>query len=152
MTKREELQHALIWAMKEKRNADKEILRVAIGEIQSVESREGSITEEKCQKILKKMINNTQQNLDQYSDKMTEDQIEQAKNEMLVLDDFVDRTLTKEEVVSYLNLSSDPSAGLAIMNEPNVGKAIGLAMKYFKKIGDSVDGKVVAEVVKKMKE
>jgi len=145
---KDEIQKAIIEAMRAKNENVKDILRVALGDMQTIESREGSITEEKCQKILKKMIYNNEQNLDAYSDNMSEDQQNKAKKENEILEKFVTKTLSKDEIKKCLVYSPDTS----VVEEDHVGKAIGLAMKYFKNSGRPVDGKVVAEVVREMKE
>jgi len=147
----EKIKKAIIEAMRNKDEGAKDILRVALGEMQSVESREGSIDEEKCQKILRNILYSNQQNLDAYSSNMTLEQKSKIEKENEILEKFVTETLSKNSIIMSLHVSSDPSAGKAVIEEPNTGKAIGLAMKYFKKMGDSVDGKVVAEAVKEMK-
>jgi len=150
MNTKETLRQSLIMAMKEKRNDEKDILRVALGEIQSVESREGSITEEKCQKILKKIVDSNKQNLDKYSDNMTDEQKEKMEKENEILEKFITKTMTKDQIIFRLYIAGSPIV-LQIEQEPNVGKCIGMAMKYFNSYGDPVDGKVVAEAVREMK-
>ena len=145
---KDEIKTQMIQAMRDKNVIRKEILRVVLGEFQTIESRDGQISEERCQKVIRKFIDN---NKEVILIVQKEEDKEKLEKENEILEEFLPKLLSKEEIRGHLDFSSDPSAGKAVMEEPNVGKAIGLAMKFFKKMGDAVNGKDVAEVVKEMK-
>lgn len=144
---KDEIKIQMIQAMKDKDVIRKEILRVVLGEFQTIESRESQITEERCQKVIRKIIENNKEVILI----VKPEDVEKLEKENEILESFLPKLLTKEEILGHLTFSSDSSIGKAVMEEPNVGKAIGLAMKYFKDNNIPVNGKDVAEVVKEMK-
>lgn len=156
---KDEIRKQKIQAMKNRDEARRDILTVALGEIQLVETREGSITEERCQKILRKMIENNRDTMEKLEQKSFSSASEklgqffQLKHEIRVLEEFLPQLLTKEQIKEYINgvddLQSGPENRIDTME--NIGKAIGLVMKIFKENNIPVNGKDVAEVVRELR-
>jgi uncharacterized protein YqeY len=69
------------------------------------------------------------------------------RRENEILDGFLPRLLTKEEIKNHLN-----SVATEIMSAKSDGQATGVAVGVFKKAGLAVDGSDVSEIVKKMRE
>ena len=162
---KEEIKKQRIQAMKDKNEEKKNILSVALGEIELVETREGSITEERCQKILRKMIENNKQTIDeigkrtinQTSDTTADQRFTQfftLKLENTILEELLPQLWTKEQIEEYLKDSDDLQSVTSnrIDTMDNAGKAIGKAIGLFKENKIPVNGKDVAEVVKELRE
>ena len=58
---KDEIKTQIIQAMRDKDVIRKEILRVVLGEFQTIESRDGQISEERCQKVIRKFIENNKE-------------------------------------------------------------------------------------------
>ena len=145
---KDEIKTQIIQAMRDKDVIRKEILRVVLGEFQTIESRDGQISEERCQKVIRKFIDNNKEVIlivqkEEYKEKL------EKENE--ILESFLPKLLTKEDILLHCVFSKHYEFNEALQKEHNVGKAIGMAMKYFKEENLPVDGKDVAEVVKEMK-
>jgi len=154
-----------IQATKDKNAPKKSILTVALGEIELTETREGSITEEKCQKILRKIIESNEQTVNQIEssnlnccdDEVVKKRIEQIltlKYENNVLNVLVPKLWTKHQIEEFIRFSDDlQSVSInRIDTMDNAGKAMGVAMKKLKETHAPVNGKDVAEVVKELRE
>ena len=115
---KDKIRQLRIQATKDKNTPKKSILTVVLGEIESVETREGSITEEKCQKILRKMIENNEQTIDQIEssnlncrdDEVVKKRIEQIltlKYENNVLNLLLPQLWTKDKIKEFIKFSDD---------------------------------------------
>ena len=145
---KDEIKTQIIQAMRDKDVIRKEILRVVLGEFQTIESRDGQISEERCQKVIRKSIEN---NKEVILIVQKEEDKEKLEKENEILESFLPKLLTKEEILFYCIFSNNYEFTEALQKEKNVGKAIGMVMKYFKEQNLPVNGKDVAEVVKEMK-
>jgi uncharacterized protein YqeY len=140
----EELKQRMFQAMKAGRKVEKEILRVAIGEIETAESRSSEpLTDAASQAILRKLVKSNEETLS-----LTEDpeQQEVLKAELETLREFLPKSLSVDAIVEALSAVSD-----AIARAPNDGAAVGVAMKALKAVGATVDGKAVAEAVRRLR-
>jgi uncharacterized protein len=136
---------ARMWkAMKEGRTVEKEILRVAVGEITTNAARPGAIdSDEESQAVLRKLIKSDQETLS-----IVENPAQRADLELEIrtLADLLPKSLSVEEIVAALALVKD-----AIVAAGNVGQATGIAMKQLKTAGAVVGGKDVAAAVEVMR-
>jgi uncharacterized protein len=136
---------ARMWkAMKEGRSVEKEILKVAIGEITTAAAREGqSGSDEASQAIVRKLIKSNEE-----TSKLVSEPDKQAvlAEECRVLADFLPKTLSVDEIVCALG-----EVDAAVRAAGNDGQATGIAMKHLKQAGASVDGRDVSAAVRQLR-
>lgn len=141
---KDDLKAAMLAAMKAGQTTEKGILRVALGEVQTVESRSGSdAADAEVEKILRKLI----KSISESRDAAAEDaQRATLQAEIDVLERFLPKTLSPEEIVAALEPVAD-----AIRDAGNDGQATGVAMKHLKSSGAVVEGKDVNTAVRTMR-
>jgi len=133
-------------AVKDKDVIRRDLLKVALGEIQTLESRKGSITEEEAQKVLRKLIISNQETINLLDDEI---KISVLKNEINILEEFLPQLMKKDEIYTYIAVATELMDN--IRNASNDGQAIGIAIKALKSDNKIFDGKVVAEIVKEIR-
>jgi uncharacterized protein YqeY len=136
----DEIRERMKAAMKARNVVEKEILRVALGEITTEEARQGSVDEATVEKILRKLVKSNQETLGSTADDTQRTTLEQ---EIAVLESLLPKTLTVDEIVAALAPVRD-----AITAAGNDGQATGVAMKHLKSQNAAVDGKSVSAAVK----
>lgn len=135
-----EIKKSMFAAMKAKNVVEKEILRVAMGEI----TRSGDDpSDEEVQALLRKLIKSNREALESASD---EEQKTTLNAEIASLQKFLPQALSVEQIVEALSGVSD-----AIKAAPNQGPAMGLAMKTLKSSGAEADSGDVAKAVAKIR-
>jgi len=140
----DELRAQMFKAMKEGRIIEKEVLRVAVGEITTNAAREGkSGSEEEAQAIIRKLIKSNEESLAVYEDAGRRADLE-LENRTLAT--FLPQSLNVEAIVALLEPVRDPIVAAA-----NDGQATGVAMKHLKISGAIVNGKDVAAAVKQVR-
>ncbi len=131
-----EIKKAMFAAMKAKQNVEKEVLRVALGEITKTGDEPNDA---EVQGILKKLIKSNRE-----AQAATEDAEVKAKLDLEIetLSHFLPKTLSVGEIQAAL-------AGVAdqIKAAPNQGPAMGIAMKTLKASGAEADAGDVAKAV-----
>jgi uncharacterized protein YqeY len=131
-------------AMKAGNVVEKEILRVAVGEITTDAAREGRRgDDEEARAILRKLIKSNEESLAAGPDPARRAVIEQ---EVGILAEFLPQSLGVDAIVAALAPVRDP-----IKAAGNEGQATGVAMKHLKASGATVNGKDVAEAVKRVR-
>jgi uncharacterized protein YqeY len=131
-------------AMKAGNIVEKEILRVAMGEITTDAARPGRKgDDEETQAILRKLIKSNEESLAQTADP---GQQAQLREENEVLATFLPKSLSVAEIVSAL-----AEVESAIKAAGNDGQATGVAMKHLKASSAVVSGKDVSEAVKRLR-
>ncbi len=131
-------------AMKAGNVAEKEILRVAIGEITTDAARPGRKgNDEEAQAILRKLIKSNEESLAVTDDAAKRELLER---EIAVLAEHLPRSLSEDDIVAKLADVRD-----AITAAGNDGQATGVAMKHLKAAGATVDGKVVTAAVRRIR-
>jgi len=131
-----EIKKSMFAAMKAKNTIEKEILRVAMGEITRV-GDEPSDTE--VQAILRKLVKSNREALDASTD---DEQKATLNQEIEALSKFLPQALTVEQIVEALASVAD-----AIKAAPNQGPAMGVAMKTLKAAGAETAAPDVAKAV-----
>lgn len=131
-----EIKKAMFAAMKAKQNVEKEILRVALGEITKTGDEPN---DSEVQGILKKLIKSNRE-----AQAASEDAEVKAKldQEIAALETFLPKTLSVAQIQEALALVADQ-----IKAAPNQGPAMGLAMKTLKAAGAEADAGDVAKAV-----
>ena len=131
-------------AMKGGKTVEKEILRVALGEVQTEEARAGKdLDDGAVEKILRKLLKSNRETLDATEDAGAKAPLAQ---ENAVIESLLPKTLGEEEVIAALADTRD-----AIAAAGNDGQATGIAMKALKTKGLAVDGRTVSAAVRKLR-
>lgn len=131
-------------AMKEKRDAERDILRLAFGEIQTGEARAGKdLTDDEVTQIIRKLIKSNEETLAATADAAAK-AVLAKENEILAT--LLPKGPTTEELVAHLAPVKD-----AIVAAGNDGQATGVAMKHLKTLGLTVPGGDVQVAVKALR-
>jgi uncharacterized protein YqeY len=140
----DEIKKRMFAAMKAGKTVEKEILRVAIGEITTAEARVGTaFSDADVQAILKKLCKGNEETL-----AVTEDAGRRAEleEELTVLRKLLPAALGVDEIVAALGPVTE-----SVRGAKNDGQATGIAMKHLKTTGAAVDGKDVALAVARLR-
>jgi uncharacterized protein YqeY len=145
MSIKADVQNALKEAMKNKDHARLEVLRMAKGALLLKEkegAKENEITDDEAMAAIRSEIKKRQQTIEALAGKGRDADIAIAEQEITVLEEFLPRQLSEAEVEAKVRayLAEHPD-----MN--HAGKLTG-AMK--KELGETVDGKVLNEVCRKV--
>ena len=131
-------------AIKSGAHVEKEILRVAMGEITTEAARPGRQgTDEETQAILRKLVKSNEETLASTTDPERRAVLEQ---EIAILGTYLPKSLAPEEILAALApvLEQIKAAG-------NDGQATGIAMKQLKSTGAVVNGKDVGVAIKELR-
>ncbi|APR86142.1 Hypothetical protein A7982_11491 [Minicystis rosea] len=139
----EEIKRRIAAAMKAGNTVEKEILRLALGEIQTAEARGTSVTDEGAAAIVRKIIKSNEETL---AASEGEEQKRVLAAENAVLASLLPKSLGVDDIVTALDPVRD-----AIKAAGNNGQATGIAMKHLKASGAVVNGKDVTEAVTRMR-
>lgn len=140
----DEIKKRIRQAMKDGHSVEKEVLRVALGEIQTAEAR-GTETssDETAAATVRKLIKSNEETAGLTEDAGRKSVLEQ---EIAVLRSLLPQGLSVDAIVQALAVVRDP-----IRAASNDGQATGIAMKHLKAGGSSVSGKDVAEAVRRLR-
>ena len=138
----DEIKRRITAAMKAKNTVEKDILRLAVGEIQTVEARGTAVTDEGAEAIVRKLIKSNTETLAATADA---EQKRVLAEEITVLQSLIPTSLGVAEIVAALAPLRD-----ALKAAGNDGQATGAAMKHLKASGAIVNGKDVTEAVKQI--
>jgi uncharacterized protein YqeY len=145
MTLAEQIKQRMFQAMKAGNSVEKEILRVAMGEITTDAARPGKKgDDEEVQAILKKLVKSNEESLAASQD---EAQKAQLKAEIEVLSGFLPKSLGVTEIMALLGEVAE-----AVKAAPGEGQATGVAMKHLKSVGAVVSGKDVSAAVRQLRQ
>ncbi len=141
---KDDMKSRMLAALKAKRQVEKNILRVALGEVQTIEARTGGqASDDDVGKILRKLIKSNEESLAATTDEARRATLDE---ENAVLGSLVPTTLSPEEITAALDPVSE-----AILAAGNDGQATGIAMKHLKGSGAAVEGKDVSAAVRAMR-
>ena len=122
----------------------RDVLRLALGEIQSGEARKNAAySEDEVAAALRKLIKSNEETLQLSPD---DARAADLRHEIEVLTDLLPARLTPDQIVEVL-----ASQHAAIKASASDGQATGIAMKHLKTVGAAVDGKDVSAAVKKIR-
>jgi hypothetical protein len=140
----DQIKARMFQAIKAGSHLEKEILRVAVGEITTEAARPGRQgSDEEALAILRKLVKSNEETLASTTD---EEKRGALLKENEVLAGFLPRSLTPEEISQALApvVAQIKAAG-------NDGQATGVAMKQLKSLGAIVNGKDVAAAIKELR-
>ncbi|HVY31259.1 MAG TPA: GatB/YqeY domain-containing protein [Polyangiaceae bacterium] len=140
----DQIKARMFQAMKSGNNLEKEILKVAMGEITTDAARPGKKgDDEEAQAILKKLVKSNEESFEASQD---EAQKAQLRAEIEVLNTFLPKSLGVPEIVAALTPVAE-----AVKTAGNDGQATGVAMKHLKTLGAVVNGKDVSAAVRQLR-
>jgi uncharacterized protein YqeY len=140
----DELKARMFKAMKAGEILEKEILRVALGEITTEAARPGRTgSDDEARAILRKLIKSNEET--SLSSEDVEKKATLAR-ENQILAEFLPKALSEDDVVAALAPISD-----ALRAAGNDGQATGLAMKHLRATSANVDGKIVTRAVQRLR-
>jgi uncharacterized protein len=140
----DEIKAQMFRAMKAGNVLEKEILRVAVGEITTEAAREGRKgDDEEARAIVKKLIKSNDESL---ASNPPADRRAALEEENRILSAFLPKSLGVDDIVSALASVAD-----AVKAAAGEGQATGVAMKHLKASGANVNGKDVAVAVKRLR-
>jgi uncharacterized protein len=131
-------------AMKDGKTVEKEILRVALGEIQTEEARGGKSTgDELAAQVIRKILKSNRETLEATVDL---EQRSALSEEIVILESLLPKNLSVDEIAHALSEVAE-----AIRSAKSDGQATGVAMKHLKRTSAAVDGRDVAQAVAKLR-
>jgi uncharacterized protein len=140
----DEIKARMFRAIKEKREVEKEILRVAVGEITTDAARPGRKGDDaEATAIVRRLQKSVEETLASVQD---DAQRATLKEELEILAGLLPKALGLDEIVAALAPVAD-----AIRAASGDGPATGIAMKHLKGAGIAADGKLASEAVKRVR-
>ncbi len=139
----DQIKTRMIEAMKGGRTVERDVLRVALSEIGAAENRGTAVDDEEAQKIIRKLMKSNTETL---ALAVRPEMKVKLEEENRVLESLLPKRLDVDAITAELQAVAEPMK--AAKSE---GQATGIAMKHLKAGGHSVDGKDVAEAVKKIR-
>lgn len=141
---KDEISRRIKQAMRDGNTVEKEVLRVALGDIQTAEAREGAKeSDDTAIAVVKKLLKSVTETAAQTANPAEKATLEA---EIVVLASLLPKSLSVDALVAKLAPKAD-----AIKAAPNDGAATGIAMKALKADGVDANGKDVTEAVKKLR-
>jgi uncharacterized protein YqeY len=132
-------------AIKAGAHVEKEILRVAMGEITTEAARPGRLgTDEEVQAILRKLVKSNEETLASTTDPERKAALTQ---EIAILSEYLPQSLSVEQIIVALSPVIEQ-----IKAAPSDGQATGIAMKQLKSTGSVVNGKDVGAAIKGLRQ
>lgn len=133
----------MLQALKAGRVTEKEVLRVALGEMQTAEARGEPMGDAEAQGVIKRLIKANEETM-----KVTADEAQRAvlADEIAILRALLPATLGVDQIVAAL-----ASVREQVRAAPNDGAATGVAMKHLKAAGAQVTGPDVAAAVRALR-
>lgn len=128
-------------AMKGGRTLERTILKVALGEIETAETRQGSdLPDAEAIKLVRKLVKSNEEFLAATADEATK---EKLAAEIEILDALLPKALDVDAIVATLGEAVDE-----IRAAKADGPAMGVAMRHLKAAGAVVEGKDVGAAVR----
>ncbi len=140
----DEIKKRIASAMKEKRDLEKEILRVALGEIQTIEARgQTTMGDEQALQVVRKLVKSNEETLSVTQDPAKRRQLAE---ETEILRTLLPQSLSVEQIVAAL-----APVQTEIRSAKADGPATGIAMKHLKSAGQTAEGKDVGAAVARIR-
>jgi uncharacterized protein YqeY len=140
----ESLKKGVQEAMRARDEVKKDVLRTALGEIQTGEARKGEpLTEDEAQKLIRKLIKSNEETLAVTADAAVKDRL---LRENVLLEALLPRLLGVDEIVTALAPVAEQ-----LRAAKAEGPATGIAMKHLKSIGAAVEGTAVGEAIRRLR-
>ena len=142
----DQIKARMFQAIKAGEHLEKEILRVAVGEITTEAARPGRQgSDEEAQAILRKLVKSNEETLASTTDEAKRSDL-LKENEILA--GFLPKSMTLDEILAAL---SSETVTAQIKAAASDGQATGVAMKQLKSMGAIVNGKDVGAAIKELR-
>ena len=139
----DELKKRIAQAMKDRDEVAKDVLRVALGEIQTQEHRANkAMGDDEAIAVVRKLVKSNEETLASSSG----ERAATLRCEIEILGSLLPKRMTVDEIAAALESQRE-----AIRAAKSDGQATGVAMKHLKTTGASFDGSDVTEAVKKLR-
>ena len=140
----EDLKKRITQAMKDRDDVAKNVLRLALGEIQTAEARTSrKMTEEEAVASVRKLVKSNEETLGLTAEGP---QATMLRTEIELLASLLPKTMGVDDIVATLAQHAE-----AIKAAKNDGQATGVAMKHLKSTGVSASGNDVTAAVKRIR-
>jgi len=139
----DELRRKMGEAFKAGRTIEKNILRLVVGEVQTLEARGTVLTDDAVTAVVRKILKSNEETIALGTNE--EDKVV-LREENAVLQSLLPQTLDVASIVARLSGVAD-----AIRAAGNDGQATGIAMKALKEAGAQISGKDVTLAVKQIR-
>jgi len=140
----DELKKAIASAMKSGDTVARDILRLALGEIQTAGARKNAeVSDEEAAAAVRKLIKSNEETLGLAGEG---ENAETLKKEIAILSALLPKSLSVDEIVALLAPVAE-----GIKGAKNDGQATGVAMKHLKTSGATVGGNDVQAAVKQLR-
>ena len=139
----DEIKRRITAAMKAGHTIEKDILRLAYGEVQTAEARGTAVSDESVAAIVRKLIKSNEETITATAEGEAKRVLVE---ENVVLASLLPKSMGVADIVEALAPVRD-----AIKAAGNDGQATGAAMKHLKASGAVVNGKDVTEAVKQIR-
>jgi uncharacterized protein YqeY len=139
----DELKKRIAVAVKERDQVAKDVLRVALGEIQTQEHRANArMSDDDAIAVVRKLVKSNEETLASSSG----ERAATLERENEILGSLLPKRMTLDEIAAALAPQRE-----AIRAAKSEGQATGIAMKHLKSSGASFDGTDAAEAVKRVR-
>jgi uncharacterized protein YqeY len=139
----DDLKKRITQAMKDKDEVAKDVLRVALGEIQTIEHRQNrALAEDESIAVVRKLVKSNEETLAT----STGERAATLRRENEILATLLPASMTVDQIVDALASQRD-----AIRAAKSDGQATGVAMKHLKSTGASFEGAAATEAVKRIR-
>jgi uncharacterized protein YqeY len=141
----DEIKKRVALAVKQGDTVTRDVLRLALGEIQTAEARKNApLADEEANGALRKLIKSNEETLGALP--ADDSRVSALKKEVEVLTSLLPAQLSVAQIVEALSAQS-----AAIKAANNDGQATGIAMKHLKSTGAAVGGADVTAAVKQIR-
>ena len=141
----EDLKKRVTESVKAKDTVARDVLRLALGELQMGEARKNApLSEDEAAAVVRKLVKSNEETLGLTTDA---DRAAALRREIEVLSALLPASLTPDQIVPLLAPSVE-----AIRAAKNDGQATGVAMKHLKASGANATGADVTAAVKRIRE
>lgn len=134
-------------AMKSGDILKRDLLRYILGECQN--KKGDYLNDKEIFSIIRTVVKDQQNIIEQNI--AADETLVRMKKENEILSEYLPKELTRDEIEAII-LNSDGPEFEQIRDETNFGKAMGIAMSFLKKEGKDVDGKLVKEIVTRIRQ
>lgn len=140
----DDLKKRISAAVKDGDTVARDVLRLALGEIQTAEARKNApLSEDDARAAIRKLVKSNQETLGLTA---AGERADTLRHEIEVLESLLPKALTPDQIVAALAEHRD-----AIKAAGNDGQATGIAMKHFKAQGVAVNAPDVTAAVKSIR-
>jgi len=126
---------------------EKNILRVALAELDALRLSNAKAKPEEFQAKIRKLIQSNNETAQAHAERAELVQCARLHEENEILEKYLPKMLTVEEIKETLTSIRENLLAAASRSE---GQAIGVAMKYLKSKNAAVDGSLVSQVVREL--